>query len=81
MIFHVVALPHTHLTKAFSSCAYTAKVIGFCRMMKDRGHTVYLYAGEQNEAPCDELITCISEADRAKVVGDKHYTEAAFYSR
>lgn len=50
-------------------------------MMKARGHTVFLYAGEQNEAPCDELITCISERERASVVGAKHYTEASFDPR
>jgi glycosyltransferase involved in cell wall biosynthesis len=47
-------------------------------MMKDRGHTVYLYSGEQNEAPCDEHIVCVSEADRAAHVGDKHFTSASF---
>jgi len=78
MIFHVCALPHTHTTVDYISCAYTAKVINFCRMMKDRGHTVYLYGGEYNEAPCDKHITCVSEAERAAHVGDKHFTSASF---
>lgn len=47
-------------------------------MMKDRGHTVFLYGGEKNEAPCDEHIVCVSEADRAAHVGDKHFTSASF---
>lgn len=76
MRFHVVALPHVHVTEAFSACAFTMKVKNFCRMMKGRGHTVFLYAGEQNEAPCDEHIACISEAERAAHVGDRHYTQA-----
>jgi glycosyltransferase involved in cell wall biosynthesis len=78
MRFHVAALPHTHTTTKFLSCAYTAKVINFCRMMKDRGHTVFLYGGEKNEAPCDEHIVCVSETDRAAHVGDKHFTSASF---
>ena len=78
MRFHVCARPHTHTTKEYLTCAYTAKVINFCRMMKDRGHTVFLYGGEQNEAPCDEHIVVVSEAERAAHVGDKHYTEAPF---
>lgn len=78
MRFHVVSLPHTQTTKAFSMCAYTEKVRKFCRMMKERGHAVYLYAGEQNEAPCDELVTCISEAARKTAVGDRPYVEASF---
>jgi glycosyltransferase involved in cell wall biosynthesis len=78
MRFHVAALPHTNTTVDYISCAYTAKVINFCRMMKDRGHTVYLYGGEQNEAPCDEHIVCVNEADRAAHVGDQHFTSASF---
>jgi glycosyltransferase involved in cell wall biosynthesis len=78
MIFHVAALPHTNSTTEYISCAYTAKVINFCRMMKDRGHTVYLYGGEQNEAPCDRHIVCVNEEDRAAHVGDKHFTSASF---
>lgn len=78
MRFHIVALPHTHVTREFSACAFTNKVAGFCRMMKERGHTVFLYAGERNEAPCDEHIVCIREGTRRAHVGDKHYTEASW---
>ena len=78
MNFHVISLPHTQTTKQYSSCAFTAKIIGFCKMMKSIGHTVYLYAGEENEAPCDELITCITEEQRKEGVGENHYTAASF---
>jgi glycosyltransferase involved in cell wall biosynthesis len=78
MRFHVVSLPHTQTTHDFSACAFTEKVRKFCIMMKDRGHTVFLYAGDQNIAPCDEFISCISEADRAAAVGDKHFVHASF---
>lgn len=50
--------------------------------MKDRGHTVFLYGGEYNEAPCDEHVVCVSEIDRAAHVGDGHFTSASFdYSK
>jgi len=78
MRFHVCALPHTNTASGFIACAYTAKVINFCRMMIDRGHEVFLYAGEQNEAPCTEHIVCVSEADRAAHVGASHFTSASF---
>jgi glycosyltransferase involved in cell wall biosynthesis len=76
MRFHVVGLPHTQVMTAFGACAFTQKVFRFCQMMKARGHHVTLYAGEQSEAPCDELVPCISERRRAEIVGDRHYTEA-----
>lgn len=76
MRFHVIGLPHTHTTAAYPSCAFTQKVVRFCRMMMDLGHEVFLYSGEENEAPCTEHIPCISEARRAEIVGGRHYTEA-----
>lgn len=78
MRFHVVGLPHTNTTEDFTACAYTEKIRKFCIMMKNLGHTVYLYAGEHNEAPCDEHIQCISEQERLEVVGDNHYSAASF---
>lgn len=78
MRFHVAALPHTHTAQDFISCAYTAKVINFCRMMMDRGHEVFLYSGERNEAPCTEHVSCTTEEKRASHVGDKHFTSASF---
>ena len=65
MRFHVLGLAHTNTTVEFSSCAYTQKVRNFCRMMHDRGHEVFLYAGTQNDAPCTEHIVCVTDAERA----------------
>jgi glycosyltransferase involved in cell wall biosynthesis len=78
MRLHVAALPHTHTIWEYSPCAYTAKVLGFCRMMMERGHEVFLYSGERNEAPCTEHIPCTTEDRRAKHVGDNHFTAASF---
>ena len=47
-------------------------------MMTDLGHEVFLYAGDQNEAPVTELITCIDEELRSAAVGNNHYTTASF---
>lgn len=79
MRFHAVGLPHTHTTDAYSSCAYTSKVRNFCRMMKSvMGHQVFLYAGDENEAPCDEHVSCISEAERLASLGGKPYASGSF---
>jgi glycosyltransferase involved in cell wall biosynthesis len=78
MRFHVVGLPHTNTTLDFTACAFTEKVRKFCVMMKSLGHTVYLYGGEFNEAPCDEHIPCITEQERLDAVGGRHYTGASF---
>ena len=79
MRFHIVALPHTQVTKEFAGCAFTEKVRRFCIMMHNLGHEVFLYAGEEVEAPVTELITCINEQMRAYAVSlVPHYTQFPF---
>lgn len=80
MRFHVVSLPHTQTTLDFTACAFTEKVRKFCIMMKNMGHHVTLYSGDQNQAPCDEHVQCYTEKDRLEAVGSLHYTMASFDS-
>lgn len=67
---HLVALPHTQVTSAYQSCAYTQKALKFCRMMSPRGWEITLYAGEQNEAPVSEHVGLITEAERSGWFGN-----------
>jgi glycosyltransferase involved in cell wall biosynthesis len=76
--FHVVSLPHTQTTKEYTACAYTMKVLKFCRMMKSLGHEVYLYASEENEAPCDELITIVTKDEQREWFGDYDHKTQIF---
>jgi glycosyltransferase involved in cell wall biosynthesis len=78
MRFHVLSLPHTQTTKEYTLCAYTEKVRKFCNMMKSLGHTVFLYASEDNEADCDELITVATKADQLKWFGNHDYKSKFF---
>jgi glycosyltransferase involved in cell wall biosynthesis len=71
--FHVVSLPHTQVTKEYITCAYTQKVLNFCKMMKSRGHEVMLYASEDCDVAVDEHITCITKDEQAKHFGNNDY--------
>ncbi len=64
MNFHVLGLPHTQTTAEWLTCAYTQKVVRFGAMMLPRGHQVFVYSGEFNEAVCTEHIPLLSEAER-----------------
>lgn len=78
MRFHLVSLPHTNTTDAFSACAFTEKVRKFAIMMTALNHEVYLYAGASNSAPCIEHVPCISEEGRLAACNGLHYTQASF---
>jgi glycosyltransferase involved in cell wall biosynthesis len=69
MRFHVASLPHTQTTRAYDWCAYTAKVRRFCDMLRSKGHEVILYAGTENEAKVDELVTCATADDLTRWFG------------
>lgn len=67
---HVVALPHTQTTAAFSSCAYTQKVRKFAKMMRGQGYRVVLYGSEINDVEVDEHVVVVREEERAAWFGD-----------
>jgi glycosyltransferase involved in cell wall biosynthesis len=70
MRIHLIGLPHTQTTQRFNQCAYTSKARRFASMMHHRGHDVFLYASEQNDATCTELVTCITRAQQDELLGD-----------
>lgn len=78
MRYHVLSLPHTQTTSEYISCAYTAKARNFCNMMMSLGHEVFLYASEDNDAECTELITIAPKVDQLRWFGRFDY-HADFY--
>jgi glycosyltransferase involved in cell wall biosynthesis len=78
MRFHVISLPHTQTTKHYSPCAYTQKVRKFADMMTSLGHEVILYASEDNEAQCAELVTIVTKADQKEWFGDYDFRKQFF---
>lgn len=77
MRFHVLGLPNTQTTKEYSVDGFSAKTIRFCNLLKMLGHQVILYASEQNEAKCDELVTCITKEEQETLLMGNHYSTAA----
>lgn len=60
MRLHILAQPNCPTTKAYALDGFAQATIRFCRMMKNLGHTVFLYGCETTEAPCDRFIQCIT---------------------
>lgn len=78
MRFHIVSLPHTQTTYAYEACAYTSKQRKLCNMLKSLGHTVYLYAGEENDAACDEKIMVVTKEQQRKWFGNQDFKKEFF---
>jgi len=78
MRFHVIGLPHTNTTKEFENCAYTMKIINFCKMMHSLDHEIFLYGGTKNEAPVTEFISCMPEEERLNLLDGKHFLHVPY---
>lgn len=65
--FHVVCLPHTVTSKRlpWAACAYTQKVLNFCKMMHSLGHEVYHYGAKGSEVECTEHVDVIDDQERS----------------
>ena len=54
---HLMMLPNCQSTMAYDLDGFNVMGIRFAQVLKRLGHTVILYASEENDAPCDELVT------------------------
>lgn len=76
--FHALGIAHTITSQAYTACAFTMKVLKFCKMMHQRGHTVYYYGHEKSEVECTEHINVLPDEIFRKVYGDYDYKTKFF---
>lgn len=55
--------------------------IRFAKVLKNLGHYVILYGSEENEAPCDEFVSCITKEEQQTLLGKTEYQHAAIDER
>lgn len=76
---HVLGVPHTKTHLDYVACAYTQKVYKFCKMMTERGHTVYHYGVEGSNPICTENIDVVSQTVYEEVYGNYDFRSTFFH--
>jgi glycosyltransferase involved in cell wall biosynthesis len=68
---HLIALPHAHVSRDVTVCAFTTKTAKFLKMMGERGHELVLYGGELSEVgEYAELVVTYTDLEQKLWYGD-----------
>lgn len=78
MRFHCLGIQHTITSKEYVACAFTQKVLKFCSMMTQRGHTVFHYGHEDSEVECTEHVNVLSRDKYREVYGTHDFRSKLF---
>jgi glycosyltransferase involved in cell wall biosynthesis len=70
---HLIALPHAHVSRDVTVCAFTTKIAKFLKMMAPRGWEIVLYGGERSEVgELAELVSLYSNDEQIGWFGNLH---------
>jgi len=73
MRVHLLALPNVQTTAAYSLDGFCTRTRLFAKLLKDLGHTVILYGSEENDAPCDTFVSCLTKSEQQAMLGELPY--------
>lgn len=78
---HLVALPHTLITRDYDWCAYTGKLRRFTGMLAKGGHTAIMYGPDVADIGDTELVPVVGPADRLTWFGSPEWDATQVFTQ
>lgn len=72
----LISQPNVQSTWQYDLDGFNTLNIRFATILKRLGHEVILLGSEENDAPCDENVPCITKAEQAQLIGENAYQHA-----
>jgi glycosyltransferase involved in cell wall biosynthesis len=73
---HLLGLPNAPTTADYPLCGFTQATRRFARILDALGAHVTLYASDENDAPCAELVPVITREEQTTLLDDTPYQYA-----
>ncbi len=73
---HLLSTPNVQATAAYYLDVFCGFTRRFSELLTELGYQVFLYASEETDAPCHQLVTCISKKDQEKFLAGEPYHKA-----
>ena len=80
MRFHCLGLAHTATNHLFLSCAFTQKVLKFCKMMHELGHEIIHYGNEGSDVLCSEHVQMLTKRELEDAYGAEHWNNMNIFA-
>ena len=73
---HLLSLPNVQALQRYDLDGFQTMNRRFSTVLKRLGYEVILYAGEETDYECDELVNTITYAEQKQIIGDQLYQHA-----
>ncbi len=75
---HLLATPNVQATSEYYLDVFNGFTRRFAELLTEFGWSVFLYASEETDMPCTELIPCISKDEQTKILNGTPYQKANY---
>jgi glycosyltransferase involved in cell wall biosynthesis len=79
--YHLLGIPYSEANENFSMCAFSMKIVRWCRMLNYLNVSYTAYVNENADPACRNVVTIFSSEERIKYYGDDAHWKSAYFDQ